>query len=175
MTLQAQLELDQQFNWSVPQVNLDIRDSHHFNQQILNSILGIYGFGNTEMSGGFVVDVNSANGKFDQWQIRFEDFYALNKKRKLQVDGLSGAVNWLLNDASNDSYLTWQSLLFAGMPVNQSEVNFNLSKDRFELLGRHEFPVFDGAIVIRELMADNLFSESIGMSLNAAVLPMSLK
>ncbi len=175
MSLQTKLFLNQQFEWDVPEVAIKVHDSHHFNQQILNSILGIYGFGSSQMSGGFEVLLQMKQGQFQFAQAKFNDYYALNNKRKIQVDALNGQVIWDFTAESDNSQLDWQTLLFAGMPVKASQVTFNVSKDQFKLLGKHEFPVFDGTIILKELVAESLFSESIDMAMNATVLPISLK
>lgn len=175
MFMQADVVVNQQFEWLIPDATIKVTDSHHFNQQILNSILGIYGFGGTQMSGAYTINIKTINNKINHLQLGFDDFYALNEKRKAQVDSLSGDVYWNFNSNSQDSHLQWQSLLFAGMPVDGTTVDFNLTQDEFNLLGKHIFPVFDGSIIVKEFQADSLFSESIGMELNAAVLPISLK
>ncbi|MEZ5473190.1 MAG: hypothetical protein R3E90_15590 [Marinicella sp.] len=175
MILDIHIIVDQQFNWLIPETKLDVKDTHHFNQQILNSILGIYGFGNTEMSGGFKARLLTDDGKLTFFQIDFNDYYVLNQKRKIQVDALQGQVFWSFKQPSQDSILNWQALLLAGMPIKAAQADFNLSKDVFKLLGEHVFPVFDGAIKITEFSADKLFADSIGMSLEAKIEPISLK
>lgn len=175
LILNATVLVDELLNWSLPYVTIDVLDSHHFNQNILSSVLGIYGFGRTEMSGGFALHLESKSNPFDLWRINFNDFYVLNSARKVQVDALDGFINWDKIGLAEDSKINWQSLVFAGMPINAAELSFNFSNDQFKLLGAHEFSVFDGAIQLKELAVDSLFSPFVDMSLNATVLPISLK
>lgn len=175
MQLDAKVLLNQQFDWNLPQLKLLVKDSHYFNQQILDSMLGIYGFGNTQMSGGFELILNLDKGNFQDGHLSFNDYFALNNKRKIQVNALNGIVHWDWLNTSANSKLDWQELLLAGMPVNAGQASFNVTKNQFSLLGEHEFSVFDGSIIIKELMADELFTPSTNMTMNASILPISLK
>lgn len=175
LLITSQVLMDDEFNWAVPTFKITVIDSHHFNQNILSNVLGIYGFGNSLMSGGFEILLNSNDSLFDRWQIVFDDFYLLNEKRKIQANALDGNIYWSSNELSADSQVHWQSLLLAGMPIDEAEMRFNFSKDQLNILGSHEFPIFDGAIILKELTIESMFSEELGMTLNASVLPISLK
>ena len=175
LSLSAQVSVNEALEWQHPEVNAEVTDSHHFNQQILGSVLGIYGFGNSGMSGQFELAMASNEQPFDQWSIKFNDYYFLNERRKIAAEALNGQIEWHQNRANNDSVLSWQSLLLAGMPIDAAEIAFNLSQDQFKLMGVQQFPVFNGAIELQELELGALFSESIEMSLNAKILPISLK
>ncbi|TDR18310.1 hypothetical protein [Marinicella litoralis] len=175
LQLNARLNIDDSFNWVLPMVSIDVFDSHHFNQNILSSVLGIYGFGKTEMSGGFKLMIKSAVMPFDFWKIQFNDYYVLNNNRKIQIDALDGVVNWHRNGLAENSLINWDTLVLAGMPISQAAMAFNFSEDHFKLLDSHDFPIFDGSIQLNELTVDSMFSSSVGMSLNAKVLPISLK
>lgn len=175
LSLQASgLLQDQSVAWQ--QLTLHIPDSHHFNQQILASVLSIYGFGQTQMSGGM-----SVSAEFDDagnprlWDLEFDDYYVLNNSRKIQADALSGAVHWHHLEQPQVSELHWQHLTLAGMPVEASHVGFTFSQDRINLNGTHDFPVFDGSIQVRDFAAEQLFSDAIDLSLNATIEPISLR
>jgi len=175
LSLNSTVMIDKLFNWSLPHISINVLDSHHFNQNILSSVLGIYGFGKTEMSGGFSLDIDSKLLPFDLWRVDFNDFYVLNDARKLQVDALDGSINWYKDGQAENSKINWESLVFAGMPINEADLLFNFSNDQFNLLGAHDFSVFDGSIQLKELAVESLFSPFVDMRLNAAVLPISLK
>lgn len=175
LSLSVQVSVNESLQWSHPVVTASVTDSHHFNQQILGSVLGIYGFGNSGMSGQFELSMASNEQPFDQWSIKFNDYYFLNERRKIASEALNGEIVWHQNQANNDSVISWQSLLLAGMPIGTADIKFNLSQDQFKLMGVQQFPVFNGAIELQELELGELFSESIEMSLNAEILPISLK
>ncbi len=175
LKLSAKASLNNSLQWSQPSMRALIFDSHHFNQHILGSVLGIYGFGESDMSGQFEVIATSNSDFFDQWLIMFNDYYFLNEPRKIAAEALNGRVDWHQSQANDDSNLSWQGLLLAGLPVNTANIQFNFSQDQFELIGAQSFPVFNGAIQLDQLKLDELFSESIEMSLNANILPISLK
>lgn len=175
LNLFTSFEVNQDLDWQNLKFAAQIIDSFHFNQNILGSILGIYGFGSTEMSGVFTVEAESNDTFLDQWRINFDDFYVLNERRKIVVESLSGSLNWNEHKDSNDSSLNWNLLSLAGLPINKSKADFNISADTFNLIGDHSFPVFDGQIEISQWEMSALFSDSLGMSLNAKLLPISLK
>jgi len=165
---------DQTVKWD--QLAVQIPDSHHFNQQILASVLSIYGFGQTQMSGGLSLRAEFDDaGKPRLWDLVFDDYYVLNNRRKIQADALTGAIHWQQADQSAQSALHWQHLTLAGMPVEASQVAFTFSQDRITLNGAHDFPVFDGSIQVRDFTAERLFSEAIDLSLNATIEPISLR
>lgn len=175
LQLLTAFEFNDALNLKSIALNAQVIDAHHFNQNILSGVLGIYGFGDSEMSGQFRVNVASAEAGFDQWQIDFDDYYFLNERRKIAAESLSGVLHWKQNNKAEDSQLNWQRLELAGLPINESMARFNLTADEFYLVGQHHFPVFDGAIDITEWQMSDLFSESLDMRLNAAVVPMSLR
>jgi len=175
LSLMSSVHIDKEMGWRFSELSVDVIDSHHFNQLILNNVLGIYGFGNSEMSGGFKISTSSGSDDFDQWKLEFNDFYLLNSKRKIEVEALEGTVFWNKSQISKDSIIRWQSLLFAGMPVNASQLEFNFSADNFNVINVLELPVFDGLIKIDELGISAVFSPAVEMNLKAVVLPISLK
>ncbi len=175
LALSLDASLNNSFEWSNPNLRALVIDSHHFNQHILGSVLGIYGFGESGMSGQFEVIATSDSEPFDQWNLTFNDYYFLNEPRKIAAEALNGRVDWHQSQANDDSSLSWQGLLLAGLPVNAANITFNFSQDHFELIGTHDFPVFNGAIQLGQLKLDELFSESIEMNLYANILPISLK
>ncbi len=175
MHLSLAVELNQALAWRQPELQLQVFDSHHFNQQITGSILGIYGFGGSEMSGQFNISATSEQGEFDHWQMVFDDYYFLNERRKMAANALTGEVQWRAQGTAADSTLQWQELLLTGLPIGEAAATFNFSADRIHLLGPHAFPVFDGAIELQELRAEKLFSEFIDMDIQAKVLPISLR
>lgn len=175
LALSAQVSVNKAFEWQFPTVNALITDSHHFNQEILGSVLGIYGFGNSGMSGQFKVAMASNEEPFDQWSIDFNDYYFLNERRRIAAESLNGRINWHRNQANDDSNLSWQKLQLAGLPIDSAAIKFNFSQDQFQLVGAQLLPVLNGAIQLGELKLAALFSESIEMKLNASILPISLK
>lgn len=175
MQLVVDIQVNSDFEWRQPQVALSVFDSHHFNQQITNSVLGIYGFGGSQMSGQFAISVGSDSTPFDHWTLRFDDYYFLNERRKIAAESLTGQVHWQAVGQAIDSALSWQTLLLTGLPIGQSQTQFNFSGDQLKLLGLHVFPVFDGAIELQTLQVQKLFSEFIDMDIEAKVLPISLR
>ncbi len=175
MHLDANWEINRNLDVIDPYFSMSVTDSHHFNQQILNSLLGIYGVSDNAMSGQFVVTAHSKQDLLDQWQIDFKDYYFLNEGRKIDVQSLDGKVHWYQYSQAPDSALNWESLLFAGLPVGPSSVQLNFSQDEVKLLGEHRFPVFDGIIELKAFEVQKLFSEFVDMQVDANVLPISLR
>ncbi len=175
LNLSVAAEISPELEWRSPTLHLKVIDSHHVNQQIFSSILGIYGFAGSDMSGQFELTVTSGAQDLDQWSISFDDYYFLNERRKIAVEALTGVLNWEQNAQAKDSQLAWRGLTLAGLPIHPSQIQFNWSQDAFALLGPHEFPVFDGGIELQSLELKALFSEFIDMSMNASIKPMSLK
>ncbi len=175
LVLNAAFSINEAWQWRAPHVVVSVTDSHHFNQQILSSVLGIYGFGNSGMSGQFTLTLATEKQSFDHWTVEFNDYYFLNERRKIATEALYGLIDWRLHQTSKDSTLRWQNLLLAGLPIAESGIKFNVSKDQLHFIGSQHLPVFNGAIELQELKLGALFSDSIEMSLNASILPISLK
>lgn len=175
LSLKTSFEFNPDYQWQNLQFSAHVIDAFHFNQNILSSVLGIYGFGGTEMSGQFTVNAISNENTLDEWQVEFNDYFVLNEGRKIVAESLTGVLNWKEMGKANDSSLQWQLLSLAGLPINPAKAEFNLSADTFHLIGAHKFPVFDGQIEINQWNMSSLFSESLNMSLNANLLPISLK
>ncbi len=174
MDLVIQAEVNDDLLWRKPRFNLAVKDSHHFNQQILSGVLGIYGFAGSGMSGQFELSAAADEQALDQWSVSFDDYYFLNDRRKIAAESMTGTVNWQQNKEAQNSVLAWDALLLAGLPIEAADIHFNLSQDELTLLGAHEFPVFDGGIELQSLELKSLFSEFIDMNLNASIKPMSL-
>ena len=188
MQAQARLAMD----WSDPAetpvqvstVVLNVFDAHHFNQQVLDGVLGFYGFDQSQMSGGFRVQADLSQG-LDDVVLGFDDFFVKNAEKKIDVQGLNGALNWTAKGDAETSQLVWSSALLAGLPVAEAGVEFTLNQDGMRLNKRHQFPVFDGQIILNELFfkalsltevhVDALKSAAYDMKLDAEITPMSLK
>ena len=126
MQLALDFQLNPQFEWGQPQVAMTVFDSHHFNQQITNSILGIYGFGGSQMSGQFAFSIGSDSQPFDHWSLRFDDYYFLNERRKMAAESLTGQIHWQASGWAPDSALTWQELLLTGLPIGPANAQLKL-------------------------------------------------
>ena len=174
-TAVADFELDSNLEWQQPQLQMDLKDAEMFNKKILSSVLGIYGFGNTEMAGGVVIELHSDQTVFDQLQVTFNEFYLLNEARKLGVDALHGVLNWQSAGAVEPSEIVWDELVLAGLPISNSQASFEFVGERLSLLGPHRFPIFDGAIEMHTFQLNNLFADELDLVLEADIVPISLK
>jgi len=171
----ADFELNSALEWHQPQLHIDLQDAETFNKKILSSVLGIYGFGNTEMAGGVGIKLNSDQAAFDRLQVTFDEFYLLNETRKLGVDALHGVLNWQLDGAVEPSDVVWEELVLAGLPISSSQASFEFVGERLSILGPHRLPIYDGAIEMRTLQLNNLFAGELDLVLEAEIIPISLK
>ncbi|MCX7554146.1 hypothetical protein OS175_09675 [Marinicella sp. S1101] len=174
LSLEAQLFFNDIMQWRDLKLKADVFDAFHFNQNILSGILGIYGFGGTELSGQFAVNAQWLEQTLSGVAFDFNDMYMLNERRKLSAESLTGRVNWQLT-AAEQSKLAWQSLELAGLPVQQAEAAFSLNGADFLLSGPHTFPVFDGAIDVTNWQMNDLFSDAMGLNMKASIRPISLR
>ena len=170
-------QLSLQSDWTLGnwQGNLDIKDSDSFNKQITNSVLEIYGFSDNQASGAVQINVTGQGSQVDYITVDFNDFSFANQKRKLAVAGLKGTVDWQWQQTSQPSDLSWQSLIVSGLPIKAANLQFNVSEDDFSVYGRHQFPVFDGALVIQRLdVSDFMADEPAKVKMDAAIEPISM-
>ncbi|KAA3639866.1 MAG: hypothetical protein DWP95_09625 [Proteobacteria bacterium] len=158
------------------QGRLEIKDSTLFNQHISNSVLEIYGFSKNQAAGGFLLTVTGQHNQIEHVTVDFNDFSFSNQKRKLAITALNGDIDWQWQQTSQPSNLSWQSLILSGLPVSEASMNFNLSEDEFSLYGRHQFPVFDGALVIQRFTVNDFFgNEPAEVKMDAEIEPISLR
>lgn len=174
LKLQAQLFFNDEMQWRDLKLKADVIDAFHFNQKILSGILGIYGFGGSELSGQFAVEAQWLADTLNHLVFDFNDLYLLNQRRKLGAESLTGVINWQLTE-TKQSNLAWQSLELAGLPVQQAGAAFSLTGGDFILSGPHTFPVFDGAIDVTNWQMNDLFSDVMGLNMKANIRPISLR
>jgi len=171
----GKMSLTEDFEIEEWQGRVDISDSTLFNKHITNSVLEIYGFNQNQAAGGFLLSASGHGNRIEHVTANFKDFSFTNQKRKLAVSGLQGEVDWQWHQISQPSHLNWQSMVLSGLPINQAHLNFNLSEDDFSLYGRHQFPVFDGALLIQRLTVDNFMAEEpAAVKMDAEIEPISL-
>ncbi len=174
-TAKGELGLSDSFGINSWQAQVNIKDSHLVNKHITNSVLEIYGFNQNQADGGFLLTASGHGNQVEHVTAQFEDFSFANQKRKLSVSGLTGEVDWQWHQTSQPSNLSWQSLILSGLPIKQASLDFNLSEDHFSLYGRHQFPVFDGALVIQRLTVNDFMAEEPAeLQMDAEIEPISL-
>jgi len=170
------LALTEDFVIDTWQGRADIIDSALFNKYISNSVLEIYGFSQNQAKGGFLLTATGDGSLVDYVTVKFNDFSFANQKRKLAVAGLNGELDWQWHQTSQPSNVSWQSLILSGLPIKEASLNFNISEDDFSLYGRHEFPIFDGSLVIQRLTVDNFMAdEAAAVKMDAEIEPISLR
>lgn len=167
------LTLSEQGLLQQAEFDLVVQDAHVINGKLLSSVLDLYGFKQSQMSGQFSLNMSYDGNQITQGKLGFSDFKFDNSLRKLAFESLNGVVEWH-QSLVKQSNLTWRSLLLAGMPVGQSGVDFEFFSDDFRILGQPEWPVFDGSILIQNWHISQLFSEFIDMEISAEIMPISL-
>ncbi|WP_218944292.1 hypothetical protein [Marinicella rhabdoformis] len=154
-------------------LDFQVLNAKLFNRHILAAVLELYGFKQSEMEGQFSVNLAYDGHQITQGAVEFNAFYFENEIRKLLTNDLNGQINWLPNEMK-PSQISWDSLLVAGMPVDQSQVSFEFWGDEFSITGQPEWPVFDGSIRIQDWHIGQLFSDSVNMEISAEIMPISL-
>ncbi|MCX7544781.1 hypothetical protein [Marinicella gelatinilytica] len=171
----GEFNLNSNFDFGLWQLRLEINDSAMVNKHIANSVLEIYGFSKNQANGGFILSVTGEHSRIDHIVTDFKDFSFINEKRKLAIIGLQGKVDWQWHQVSQPSNVSWQSLSLSGLPMSAATMNFNLSEDVFSLYGRHQFPIFDGALVIDRLIVSDFMAETpASVKMDAEIEPISL-
>lgn len=174
LAAELQLELDENSEILTADLVVSVSDAQYINEHLLDSVLALYAFDHSQMSGRFDLNLSYRQQQIQSLELEFDDFNFLNEKRKFGFEQLSGKLLWSPVEQRQQSTLNWQNALLAGMPVAASQLNFITYADSIELLGKHDFPVFDGMVVVQQMKFDNLLEEYSDMQLDAYILPISL-
>lgn len=174
MLAELSMELDQNHQLVTADLMVSVSDAQYVNEHLLDSVLALYGFDHSQMSGQFDLNLSYAKQQIQSLVLGFQRFDFFNEKRKFGLQQLSGQLFWYPAEHQQQSNLSWRTALLAGMPVAESGLNFITYADSIALVGQHDFPVFDGTVVVQQMKFDHLLEEYSDMQLDVYILPISL-
>lgn len=145
-----------------------------FHQVYLNSLLELYGFNNTTLTGSGEGQVTLNKNQLSEFVSNFEDTNFIAPEKKVEFNNLNGNISWSQTE-NKASKISWDSAIVAGMPVKQFETSFSTFFDKLYLPKQVAFPVFDGEIQINDFVMTNMFSESVSASFSGNILPISIE
>ena len=173
-TIHANLESADLVNIHRLDGNFSVTDLEQLNALALSQALDVFGLPGTDLSGQLQGHVLYVNGAFENLQLSLDDFYMENVDKKLAASGMQGTIQWS-PEQSMPSQIAWESMLLAGTPLSQTAFEFEFIGDQILFQPLIDLPVFDGSIRLKNLEIQQLFGPELGVSLEAEVLPISLR
>jgi len=102
-----------------------------------------------------------------------ETFLILESK-KIEVDNLNANIHWNETGELKKSFLKWDALLLAGMPINQSNLQVYASHQHLKFQPDTIIPIFDGSVIIHQLDLNDILKQQISIDFDGEVKPISL-
>lgn len=94
---------------------------------------------------------------------------------RFAVDGLNARVAWSSGEPYPVSVLSWRGGRILRLPLGPTIVRFSGGADAIRLLDAVEVPVFDGGLVISNLKASRLGSDTPSVNLDGHIRPVDLE
>jgi hypothetical protein len=169
------------FNINIPkwqqdfqQISFNIGDLSLFHKGFIASYLEIMGIDDVDVLGQLTGQMSVRNGEIIAVNADIKEFYLEIESIKTEVEDLNASIKWQQRGEWQTSRLDWQSLLLAGMPINQSQLIFSSLAQQLRLQPGSSIPVFDGSVLINKLELTDLFKPQIAINFDGEVLPISL-
>ncbi len=98
-------------------------------------------------------------------------------KQQLEVQGVNGEVHWTagVTGPPRPSFLAWDSSRGWGVTGGRTRIDFAMQDRDVRLLKPARLPLWDGALLVRELEALNLGTDRLAGSFVAEIEPISLE
>lgn len=95
-------------------------------------------------------------------------------KLGFSLNGLSGELNWAINDAAPSS-LTWREASANKIALGASQINFRTQGHDFELLAPWQQPLLDGALHVERFALRGLGSPQLAADFSGELQPINLQ
>lgn len=155
-------------------INFKINDLNQLYKGFLKSFLAINGIENLSILGQSQGFIAYENDHIIETNLTFNELYLEIDSKKILVENLSGYINWKEFGDWQKSNFKWDSLLLAGMPVKQSDINLQSVGQKIQLEKNTSLAIFDGSIFIDNLLLQDIFSPQISIDFDGDVNPISI-
>ncbi len=198
VTISSSIDLDDAFNPTVTQllfsstdaikVALDIPDLSTNDVKIsyeisdlkllydgfLKSYLEILGIDELDIIGQAEGFITIENAEIIALSTTLADLSLEMVAKRTEIENLKGQLNWHKQGQWQTSKLAWDALLLAGMPINQSDLQFKTTGQQLQVQQNTSIPIFDGSLKINQLHLTDLFKNEIAIDFDGEVEPISL-
>lgn len=155
-------------------ISYDVSNLNTLYKGFLASYLEIIGINDLETIGTSKGELMIKNGEILSLQVALNDMYLVIESKKIEIDGLYADLHWEKNGEYQTSTLKWQNLLLAGMPINQSQLEFSAVGQQLKLRANTTIPIFDGSVMVNRLSLKDLLEPQIAIDLEGEVQPISI-
>jgi len=163
-------------NWQqqIFEITYNINNLASFHDKLIVSYLEILGINDLEIMGQLNGKLKLENGKVTAINAQLNEVFMELESKKISAENLTADINWQDTDLFQTSKISWDSMLLAGMPINQSQLQFNSASEQLHLQKGTVIPIFDGSIIIHELLLEDVFQKEINIIFDGEVKPISL-
>ncbi|MFK8010513.1 MAG: hypothetical protein AB8B80_00635 [Marinicellaceae bacterium] len=155
-------------------IQYDIQDMSLMYQKYLKSYLSIIGISKVEVDGEIAGELKINSGAIQSVHAVIKSMFMEIESKKIEVNNLNSTINWHNKEEVLTSNFSWDALLLAGMPINQSELQVFSSGQELSVKNNSKIPIFDGSIDINRLEMKDIFEPEINIKFDGEVQPISL-
>lgn len=155
-------------------IKYNVKDLNKLYQAFLESYLGILGINDAIFAGRSHGQISLENGAIAKVLTQCKDVSLSVISIKTDIQNFDCNFNWKGKGGWQTSVLSWQKLLLAGMPIDQAEITLMTVGQQLSLREETVLPVFDGSVVIHQLVMNDIFSPDISIQFDGEVMPISL-
>lgn len=157
-----------------PLISFKIDDLNKFYRGFLSSYVEINGVDDLVISGLTHGRLKVENNKIMQATLNFKDLNMQIPSKKILLDNFSAKIDWQDQGEWKTSLMRWDSVLLAGMPFNKSELTLESIGQQVKLKKNTRLPVFDGNIIINNLLLQEIFSPEVSIDFDGELSPISI-
>ncbi|MCF6319092.1 MAG: hypothetical protein L3J83_07420 [Proteobacteria bacterium] len=155
-------------------IQFKINDLEQFYQGFIASYFEILGINDLTVAGKSQGSIALNNDKIVAVNIDLMSMDMEMQSKKIHMQNINAQLNWENTGPMQASTISWDKMLLAGMPINQSEIGFSSVGQQLILSKNTELPIFDGSILIHELSMQELFKPQINIDFDGSVKPISI-
>ena len=155
-------------------IHFTIEDLKKLYDGFLKSYLEILGIDEMDIIGHINGQISIVNDELSSINIELDDVSFEMDSKKTEAMNLFGQLNWHKQGDWQTSVLNWENLLLAGMPINQSQLQFEMVGGQLKLQNNTAIPLFDGKIIVNQLQLKDIFKPEIAIDFDGEVQPISL-
>lgn len=97
-----------------------------------------------------------------------------SSRSDIEIQGLTGTLNWRLAGPAPESRLRWHSARFAKLALEAANMHFSTHDRSLELLSPLRVPVAGGVVHFQEFKVDDVGRPALAAALNARIEPIDL-
>ena len=156
------------------EIEYSIKNLKSFHDKLMVSYLEILGINDLDIIGELNGKLTLKDGNITSINAQLSEMFVELESKKISVENLTADINWQNKGLFQTSEISWDSMLLAGMPINQSQLQFDSVSEHLRLKKGTIIPIFDGSIVIYELKLEDVFQPEINIVFDGEVKPISL-